>query len=198
MALRCSYCEWRDSYLIPGLSLGRCRCRGKHVVYVGADQPDDVVCNRCGHVSERLTARLREEREQQANSQNRLTEHECTQHRPEHIVDRMIEVERESRYEAKEGRLTDADWRDHPLAVEYRALLREWWGLTGKAYAQGFKYLSNRPVSPMSLVSASVAPNAWRGARAKIVKLRQSANVLGRVKVGETEYIFFPEQASHG
>ena len=39
----------------------------------------------------------------------------------------LARVEREARW--AQNSLTDADWATHPLAIEYRRLMRAWWAL---------------------------------------------------------------------
>jgi hypothetical protein len=39
------------------------------------------------------------------------------------IWERVKEIEDHTRY------IGDEDWATHPIAVEYRSLLREWWSL---------------------------------------------------------------------
>jgi hypothetical protein len=61
----------------------------------------------------------------------RLEEHLQVNHRPEVIASRMAAIEREAKwsheYATRNGE--ELDWATDPLAVEWRALMKEWWAL---------------------------------------------------------------------
>lgn len=58
-------------------------------------------------------------------------EHIRETHGPETIAARLTEIEREARWaqERAEAEGTELNWATDPLAVEYRALMRQWWAL---------------------------------------------------------------------
>ena len=58
-------------------------------------------------------------------------QHIAEKHGPETIAVRLTEIEREAKwaqdYAEREG--MELNWATDPLAVEYRALMRQWWAL---------------------------------------------------------------------
>lgn len=60
-------------------------------------------------------------------SERHLNEHVAETHRPETIATRMTEIEREAKWAL--DRNEELDWATDPLAVEWRALMKEWWAL---------------------------------------------------------------------
>jgi hypothetical protein len=66
----------------------------------------------------------------QAASDNRDA-HMEREHHAETIATRMAEVEREAKWATEYAKSQDEelDWATHPLAVEWRALMKAWWAL---------------------------------------------------------------------
>lgn len=128
--VRCEYCSWCETHATPARALGKCSCGGgRHVHRPDDGSRVDVRCWRCGKVSPRLTARVREELDAVTTAYERRDAHVRTKHRAKQIADQIRDIERSAASLWKHGQLTDDDWQCHELAVEYRALLREWWAL---------------------------------------------------------------------
>lgn len=187
----CPYCAFRRYYARVGLGFGRCACGCKRFAGYGDDDPHTVRCisQSCGKVSERLSARVRDEREAEIATAAEMDAHIQAEHRPKIIIDRLSEIEREARYGMRHGQIIEADWQTHELAVEYRALMREWWArLTYDP--------TDVPLTDYSLTSRGQAhaESFAAGRRKLIAQAKQSG--LRRFTVGGTEYrLWFDEPA---
>jgi hypothetical protein len=122
----CRYCGRREYTDVPGKRLGRCSgCK------TGRYWNHEIrgVCCSCDKDHAKLTERVRGEYAAREYAQQQLEEHMQREHRARVVADRIGEIERDAAYYQRKGQLTEDDWRDHELAREYRALLREWWSL---------------------------------------------------------------------
>ena len=129
-SVHCPYCSKDEYYTVPGKGLGRCKCGGSRV-WNEAYEPGtpDVLCRSCGVIAEKLTERVRAEYAAAEQARETIDRHIAEVHKVRVMADRLKDIERQAAYEQKHGRLSDADWKDHPLAVEYRALVKQWWAL---------------------------------------------------------------------
>jgi hypothetical protein len=91
-------------------------------------------CEWCGKPAtecKRYPCRVKCDHCRQTLAREEMEAHHNTEHRPLMIAIRMGELEREAKWSAQwaERSSTTLDWATDPHAVEYRALMREWWAL---------------------------------------------------------------------
>ena len=55
--------------------------------------------------------------------------HISTQHRAHFVASRMGDIEKQARWAEQAGQVLD--WATDPYAIEYRALMKEWWAMPG-------------------------------------------------------------------
>jgi hypothetical protein len=127
--VRCPYCSRSEYVDEPGKALGRCKCGGKRYAHRTDDGAYSVACGTCRTVSEKLSERVTNEYRELKFQRRRMADHVEADHRPRVILDRISAIESHARALHRIEPFTDQDWRDHELAVEYRALMREWWAL---------------------------------------------------------------------
>lgn len=109
-------------------------------------------------------------------AQAAVTAHERAFHPAHWIVRRLGELRQEVRGET----LDTLDWQTDPRAIEYRALMREWWAL---------------PAIPIGVLldrSSDPTPGWFTRDRNKLLKL---ARLKGKrqLTIGSTHYRFNPE-----
>lgn len=182
ITIECRFCP-RRRYIPDPPSIARCGC-GARRIFDRETLTVRCMSQACVKVSPLLTSRYVRHAAQVERDRTDIDNHIATDHMADVIFERMGDIERECKYHT----LTDDDWATHPLAVEYRALMRQWWTLPN-AQVQNVLYKGQHNIK-----AHGAATDLLRDRERKIDKLvAQSTRnpKTGWYELAETQFSFY-------